>query len=201
MVNLLLGWGAQIHAKNSLGKSPFQLALASSPKMVSTLLTKDRIYASDDYGASPLTIAIRDRAPISMIRTIIAQGARIDTVDAEGRTPLRLAVDRNSWELAKLIADSGADPFIPAGDGKIPAELAMTKGSEGIRSLFSGRAIHAKDSSGNTILHYAAKSGNPEMIALLLELGANKSVKNIAAESPADIAVRWRHSENAAMLN
>jgi hypothetical protein len=43
--------------------------------------------------------------------------------------------------------------------------------------------------------------GRPDSISLLLELGANKSVRNIAAESPADIAMRWNHRENAALLN
>jgi hypothetical protein len=38
------------------------------------------------------------------------------------------------------------------------------------------------------------------MIAILLELGANKNIRNIAAESPADIALRWNHAEAAAML-
>ena len=39
------------------------------------------------------------------------------------------------------------------------------------------------------------------MISLLLELGANKSVKNIAAESAADIALRCNRRETAALLN
>jgi hypothetical protein len=43
--------------------------------------------------------------------------------------------------------------------------------------------------------------GKPESINLLLELGAVKTVKNIAAESPADIAIRWNKRENAALLN
>jgi hypothetical protein len=38
------------------------------------------------------------------------------------------------------------------------------------------------------------------MIAVLLELGANKGVRNVAAESPADIALRWNHGPAAALL-
>jgi ankyrin repeat protein len=200
-VNLLLTWGAPIHARNSQGRSPYEIALDFSPTMVSTLLTKDRIQAADDYGSSPLHIAVRRGAPLSTIRIIISQGARLSPVDAEGRCPLRLAVDRESWELAKVLADAGADPFITAGDGKTPAELTIAKGAAPVRAVFSGKAIGARDSSGNTILHYAARYGSPETITLLLQLGANKSIKNISAESPADIAKRWDRTDMLSMLN
>jgi ankyrin repeat protein len=201
LISMLLSWGTPIHAKNAGGKTPFQMALAISPRLVSTLLTKDRIYAADDNGASPLHIAISEHAPLGIIETIVNQGARLSAIDAEGRNPLRLAVDQGAWDCAKFLADAGADPFTVAGDGKTPGELALAKGRTGVQALFSGKAIHARDASGNTILHYAARYGNPELISLLLELGANKDLKNIAAERPADIAIRWDQPETAALLN
>jgi ankyrin repeat protein len=201
LVNRLLSWGAPIHALNSQGRTPFQIALALSPRMVSTLLTKDRIQMADDNGASPLHIAIREGVPLSTIQIIISQGGRLSPVDSEGRSPLRLAVDPESWELAQVLADAGADPFTAAGDGKTPGELVIMKGPEPVRMVFSGKAIGARDSLGNTILHYAARYGTSETIAALLELGANKSIKNISAESPADIARRWERTDTLPMLN
>jgi ankyrin repeat protein len=201
MMNLLLSCGAPIHARNSQGRSPYEIALDLSPDMVSTLLTKDRIQMADDNGSSPLHIAIRKGAPLSTIRIIISQGARLSPVDSEGRCPLRLAVDQESWELAKILTEAGADPFVVAGDGMTPAELVIMQGSAPVRTVFSGKAIGARDSSGNTILHYAARNGSPETIAVLLQLGANKSIKNISAESPADIAKRWERTDTLSMLN
>ena len=128
-------------------------------------------------------------------------GARQSTVDAEGRTPLKLAVDLNLLETAKFLVESGSDVFIAARDGKTAAEIALDKGENAVKALFSGTAINARDTSGNTILHYAAKQGNASLISLLLSMGANKTVKNIAAESPAEIAQRWRNTEAAALLN
>ncbi|WP_461257653.1 ankyrin repeat domain-containing protein, partial [Treponema sp. R80B11-R83G3] len=58
IATLLLGWGSSIHARNSLERTPFQNALTSSPQMVRTLLADGRVTRSDDYGASPLHIAI-----------------------------------------------------------------------------------------------------------------------------------------------
>jgi ankyrin repeat protein len=201
LINPLLSWGASIHARNARNRTPFQIALNSSPRLVSTLLTKDRIYSSDDFGNSALHIAIQEKVRPPVLQAIIDQGGRLTSVDSAGRTPLRLAMDNSAWDLAKVLADAGSDPFSAAGDGRTPADLALSRGDEGVRALFSGRGIRARDSSGNTVLHYAAKKGNPGLIALLLELGANKSIKNIAAESPADIAQRWNQRESAALLN
>ncbi|WP_148257739.1 ankyrin repeat domain-containing protein [Leadbettera azotonutricia] len=198
---LLLNWGASIHARNSQGRTPYQNALLASPAAVRTLLTKDRLYSSDDNGSSPLHIAIQEKVPLSMIRTILELGARTSALDSEGRTPLRLAVDMNDWDTVKILADSGSDVYLTARDGKCPAELALARGGDATRAMFSGRAINSRDASGNTVLHYAAQYGNTNLISQLIEMGANKGIKNIAAESPADIAERWRHPDAAALLN
>jgi ankyrin repeat protein len=201
LVNVLLRMGVSIHARNTRNKTPFQLSLGVSPRMVSILLTKDRINGSDDFGNSALHVVLQENAPASTVRIIIEQGIRQSAVDSNGRTPLRLAADIGAWESAKLLADSGSDPFSAAGDGRTPAEVAIAKGNSGIRALFSGKGINARDASGNTVLHYAARQGDSDAISLLLELGANKTLKNIAAESAADIARRWNHLDNAALLN
>jgi ankyrin repeat protein len=201
LVTMLLSLGASIHARNTDGKTPFVLALNISPRMVSTLLTKDRIYAADDNGYSPLHIAILNGAPENVVRIILDQGAKITAVDLEGRTPLRIAVDRDNWEVAKLLADNGSDLFSSAGDGKTPAGIALAKGVPAIRALFSGRSINSRDAGGNTILHYAAQTGSRELILLLLELGANRHSRNIASESPADIAIRWNRPDIVQLLS
>jgi ankyrin repeat protein len=197
---LLLNWGASIHARNSAGRTPLQNALATiTPQMVRNILVRD-ITRTDDFGASPLHIAVQERASLEMIRTILVMGGRISALDSEGKTALRLAVDTNQWDTVKLLADSGSDIYLIARDGKSPAEIALTKGVGAINAVFSGRAISTRDTSGNTILHYAAQIGNTDVISQLIELGADKTILNIASESPADIALRWRHQQAANLL-
>ena len=200
LVNMLLRMGVSIHARNTRNRTPFNIALSISPLMVSSLLTTDRILISDDFGNSVLHIALQERASNEIVRTILSRGARINAVDSNGRTPLRLAVDLDLWDSAKIIADAGADPFIAAVDNKTSAEISFTKGNECIRALFSGRLIDARDSMGNTILHLAASIGTPESIALLLELGANRSIRNISSETPYETALRWNRFDNANAL-
>jgi ankyrin repeat protein len=200
VVNMLLRSGASIHARNTRGRTPFQISLSISTRMVSTLLTRDRINISDDMGNSPLHIALQERAAGEYITTILSQGARINAVDSNGKTALRLAIDLEQWPSAKLLADTGADPYIAAVDNKTPAEISFEKGETCIRAVFSGKAISAKDSSQNTILHFAARYGNPATIGILMELGANRSIRNISSESPYDIALRWNKADNAEIL-
>jgi ankyrin repeat protein len=200
LITTLLNLGASIHAKNIMGRSPFQNALTVSTQIVSTLLTKERILAVDDEGRSPLHIAILEKAPPAMLQTIIGQGARLNAVDSRGFTPLRLSMEQNDWTAAKILADAGSDMFSAADDGRTPAAIALAKGYDAVRSVFSGRAMAQRDPAGNTILHYAAQSADAGIVILLLELGANKHIKNIAAESPADIARRWNRGDAAALL-
>ena len=197
----LLSWGVSIHARNALGRTPFQNALNNSPELLKVFLTTDRLNSSDDSGSSPLHIAVREKASVTLVKTILDLGARQSTVDNEGRNPVRLAVELDYFDIAKLLSDSGGNVFAAARDGRNAVEMAISKGETAIKALFSGEAINSKDPSGNTVLHYAARHGNTATVSLLLSLGANKEVRNIAAESPAEIAQRWRNQEAAALLN
>ena len=197
----LLTWGVSIHARNAQDRTPFQIALNTSTRLVRTFLTRDRINSSDDFGYSPLHIAVQEKADAALVKIILELGARPNSVDQDGRTPLRLALDQNLLDTAALLVNySESDVFYAARDGKTPADISLAGGEAMVKALFSGNSINAKDSSGNTILHYAARYGDPKMVTVLLDLGAQKSVKNIASESPAEIAVRWSHPEAAALL-
>jgi ankyrin repeat protein len=200
-IKALLDMNVSIHARNTDNRTPFHYALHHSSEMVSLLLNGNRAKSADDFGNSPLHIALQEKVPSPTLRVIIDRGTSLSAVDSNGRVPLRLAADMGEWELAKILADAGSDPFSRAVDGKTSGEIIIARGSDAIRTVFSGRAINAKDVSGNTILHYAARMGKPETITLLLELGASKQAQNISSESPADIAMRWNNSENAELLN
>jgi len=201
MIDTLLRMGVSIHARNTRSRTPFQTALSDSPGTVPALLGGNRINSTDDFGNSPLHVALQERVAVSTLQLIVDKGSRLTSVDSNGRIPLRLAADMGAWDLAKVLADAGSDPFMAAVDEVTPGEIAIASGRVAIESVFSGRAINARDPSGNTVLHHAARMGRPEAVSLLLGLGADANVRNISHERPADIALRWNNSENAALLN
>jgi len=201
MIVSLLSLGVSIHARNSLGRTPFQNVITSSPHLLQTIMHPNRIHSVDDDGSSPLHIAIAERVPLETITAIMALGVNLSTVDSEGRIPVRLSVELGAWEISRLLADSGSDVFAAAVDGRSAADISLSVGYQALRSLFSGAAINATDISGNTILHHAARHGDTAVINQLLSLGAFREARNIAAERPFDIALRWNNGAAAALLN
>jgi ankyrin repeat protein len=195
LVGILLDKGAHIHAKNAEGESPFTIALRTSPRMMLSLLSKGRDQ-TDDEGRTPLHIALAYNMSESDIKIIAGWLGGNNTVDMEGRTALRYAVDRNNWSAASFLANNGSDVFSLARDGKTPADITLAANSmDAIRAVFGGNAINARDSSGNTILHHAARISSAPIISLLIELGADKGARNTPGDSPADIAQRWNRQE------
>jgi ankyrin repeat protein len=196
LLAILLGRGVSIHAKNAAGRTPYQTALDASPRMVLTLLTPDRVLMTDDEGRSPLHIALQSGASLSVIQAIIALGCRISAVDAGGRTPLRLALDFNALDKAEILTRAGSDVFSMAHDGKTPAGIALSQGTDALWALFCyEKAIRARDAGGNTILHHAVRSGRADMVNFLVALGADKNSRNLNGESPADIARRQNRED------
>jgi ankyrin repeat protein len=201
---LILDQGADIHAKNLRGKSPFQLALENSgpPQILRALLAGDRVQTVDGNGRSLLHIAIAEDAPLALLEIILERGGSAAALDSQERTPLHLAVDRGAWDTARLLVRSGADVFARARDGKTPAYTALGNGRAALQALFSGIAIGARDQQGDTILHYAARyeGAGEETIGQLLELGANKSIRNRAGKTPLQIARDRNRSLNIIRL-
>jgi ankyrin repeat protein len=197
LVTLILRQNPDIHAKNIEGKSPFQIALTktNAPHIVWALLsggasTGRRIQSTDDDGNSPLHIAVQQNAPLSMLGIILEQGGKINVLDAWDRTPLRLAVDLEAWNTARFLVNNGSDIFSLAKDGQSPASMVLNKGSSALRAFFNGTAINTWDVNGDTILHHAVRHRNAdgETIKLLLDLGADKNIRNHNGKSPLQLA-------------
>jgi ankyrin repeat protein len=197
LVTLILRQDPDIHAKNVEGKSPFQIALTktNAPHIVWALLTGSsaagrRIELNDDNGSSPLHIAVQQNVPLSMLGLILEQGGKINALDAQGRTPLRLAVDMEAWNTTRFLINNGADIFSLAKDGQNPASVVLDKGLPALRGFFNGTAVNTWDVNGDTILHYAVRhrSANGETIRLLLDLGADKNIRNHNGKNPLQMA-------------
>ncbi len=201
IMNILLTRGATIHARNAAGISPLSLALQTGIDASETVLTKDRVNQADDDGRTPLSIAVSEGISIEVIKKIIELGARISEPDAQGATPLHIALRSKRFDVTRLLIESGAEIFGNDINGDSPASMALTSGTESLQTILTPLVLNQMDVVGNTLLHFAAIKGNADIIKSLLALGAVKEALNIAGETPADLARRWNKTENEKALN
>lgn len=111
--------------------------------------------------------------------TILFRGFDANTVDAEGRHGLHIAIMESSLKVTKTLLDlSGTKVDTRSKQGESPLMMAALKGHTAIAKRLIARGADV-NKTGWTPLHYAASGGHVEMIKLLLEEHAY-----IDAESP-----------------
>lgn len=113
---------------------------------------------------------------------LLANSARVDARDAEGRTPLHLAVQNRNEEVVKvLLAQKGA---IDAAGATALLHLAARAGSvDVVRSLLEhGLSPDSSDNEGWTPLHEAAQEGHGDIVTLLIEHGCR--IDPVATDPP-----------------
>jgi ankyrin repeat protein len=122
----------------------------------------------------------------------VAQGAHIDALDREGRTPLFYAVMDADLMIAAELIRHGADVNAQDRRQKSPLHFAVSTHQPEIAEplLKSGANVDAQDVHGNTPLCDAVfeSKGRGEIIKLLLARGADKTLKNKHGVSPEDLA-------------
>ena len=200
IITLLLARGASIHSKNATGVTPFTLSLMANQALSTVLLTKDRLMQTDDEGNSPLHLAIKEGASVELVKELIKMGARVWDPDARGKTAIRIAVEKDMRDQVQALSAAGANIFTSAEDGESALSLVLKKDLSWLKALFLEGDIKSRDELGNTALHYAAYKGSPEQILYLLEAGADTNTRNVAGETPADLARRWKKGDNETLL-
>lgn len=100
----------------------------------------------------------------------IAAGANVRVKDLQGRSAMDMAIQNADVRLAELLVDAGADY-----DADVVLNLAVRKNSLSFaRRLLEAGADPDGTPNGNLPpLHFCAQHGATEMLALLLEFGAD----------------------------
>ncbi len=117
-------------------------------------------------GMTALSFAAR-QGDLAAVRILVENHANVNDPDADGLTPLILAVMNTHYETGAYLLDQGADPKIADKDGRT--------------ALYAAVDLHAEDSSNMPNRKETDALTNLEMIQLLLAHGA-------------DINARLRHS-------
>jgi quinoprotein dehydrogenase-associated probable ABC transporter substrate-binding protein len=207
-VKFLVSKGADVNKADSQGWTPLQSAARQRhDKMIALLI---ELGADVNVGEpTPLIAAVmRDHVP--SIKVLLEHGADVEKPGQESFKPLPLAIAEDKYESAKALLEAGAKVNEPSGDDGLtplmiaagqtsPAEGAMflpgsTRPTDIAQGLIErGADVNAQSKSGVTALMIAAAHNNPPMIGILIDAGADPTLKNNLGETAADVA---KHNGN-----
>lgn len=133
---------------------------------------------------------------------LLTAGVDIDELDAQGRTPLLIALEEKDGKMVNLLLEQGADPNA-VGEGRAaPLIVAAQAGNlEWMRQLLkAGADVDATDADGRTVLHRMVENGQEEEFDLLLEEGADWRREGPMGATPLQAALRLGHEQMAKKL-
>jgi serine/threonine protein kinase len=171
MTEILLERGAEVNAKDSLGRTALHVAVSRRHSEVAELLLTEGADANVkdvEHGWAPLHAAAYN-GDSKTAESLIANGADLSVKDAKmGRTPLHVAAANGDSKMTELLIANGA-------------------------------RLNAKDDSdGATPLHEAAVWGHKEVVELLLARGAAVNARTDSGWTPVHLA--WRYKEVVDLL-
>jgi ankyrin repeat protein len=214
-VKFLVEKGADVNAPDPQGWTPLQNAARQRKEdMIKTLIDLGADpNRADASGNTPLVAAaMRDHVP--SIKVLLEKGANIEQPGPEGYRPLALAIAESKYEAAKAMMEGGADVSVASGaDVLTPLMLiaAQTGPAEGARFvpgstrpidiakglIERGAEPNAKSKNGVTALMIAATHNSAPMIGLLMNAGADPSIKNKLGQMATEVAERNGNLEAA----
>ena len=182
IVQVLLQHGASIHMESTVDSmTPLQYAAQGRHFDILPLLVDHgaRVDSMTDRGNNLLHSSVQSEnipSTTFLLDKAAQEGVSlVNQINDEGQTPLHAAVEVRNLELVKLLVDVGGDPTIVDLYGLSPLALAVHTGEEGICAHLLERGAvdgNSCENLGSTLLHIAVASGNPAIVDLLIEYGA-----------------------------
>lgn len=201
---LLRDAAAELEAINHEGLSPLGMACAAGNWRVARFLI-ERGAKPEPPGGQPALLAAagsEDDDPAG-VQLLLKSKARVDARDRQGRTALHVAAYAGHIEIVIALLEAGADPALADAQGRTPLMEAVRGGhvevvDELLRQLPDGGASQAArvDADGRGLLSLACDSdrATPELIARLIDLGADPAQVDKQGKRPVDRAAeagRW----------
>ena len=171
-------------AAADLAEKAYHAAAAKNPARLEQLLSQGLDPAAMHKDRSPLHMAAwHGRLPAA--RLLIAHGVDVDVAQAgkgAGTTPLMNAAQADRLEMGRFLIAAGAD--VNAAHRiyrNTPLQLAAHHASPEMAQILveAGAEVNAGNRVNFTALHRAAKYNDAEMVAYLLDAGANPLARRI----------------------
>ena len=112
---------------------------------------------------------------VTTLQQLLAQGARLDSRDEQGRTALLVATHDNKVAAAKVLIEAGADVNAKDNIDDSPYLYAGARGLNDILrlTLSHGADLKSTNRYGGTALIPAAERGHVETVQMLIDAGVD----------------------------
>ncbi|HEV2601992.1 MAG TPA: ankyrin repeat domain-containing protein [Candidatus Babeliales bacterium] len=204
-VQLFLDRGITIE---SMGKASFMMLLMHVVKVgplayVRELLDKGMIldFINQADLASLLIHAVRFGS-LEVVRELLS-GASVDAKDKDGKSALKIAVEKNRFDIVSELLARGAR--IEDAEAKIIFDKAVQDCNASLMRALQlqgfGRLINQDDPGKKPLLIASVKSNNYKRVKFLLESGANPRVKDKLGFDAFDYLFKKKNSELITLFN
>ena len=185
MAELLINSGAKANASDCTGRTALHTASKYGELEMAELLINSgaKADASDCMDRTALHEA-SEYDKLEMVELLINSRAKIDASDSTGQTALHKALWCDKLEIAELLINSGAKVDAPDHNGWTPFAVAILMGRRDIvRHLLGdasrrGKLMEDRNPQGRSALLAPSASGQSSIVQLLLELGAEISIRD-----------------------
>lgn len=125
-------------------------------------------------------------------KLLIEAGADVNVDDGHGATPLYNTAAEKSGLMLLLVqhgarVNSKTGVYIDGPSDKTPLHLAIHSPDNLATLIHEGAAINAVDTSGNTALHDAVQADQPASVKMLLDAGADRTIRNREGKLAVDL--------------
>jgi ankyrin repeat protein len=139
------------------------------------------------------------------VKKLIADGADLAAVDADRRTPLRLAVMNRQLPIVRALLAAKAEVNAADARGETPLMSAAQLGDARLITMLlsagaDANAVTVGANSGITALHIAARNGHAEVAQLLIQGEASVDAATQAGKTPLMVAAWQGHAEVVEVL-
>jgi len=214
IARLMIAHGADVHARDSIGRSPLTVAITYCPSAIELLLASGVDINEQTRFGAPLLAAARyqwlyqgrrrAQSRENAVKILLEKGADPNTRDSDGRNALMAMsmefrpVDPNlTRRRPPVFAHGGVvsgNVFLVVGENNGALQLI------GETLLQAGCDVNSADSNGRTPLMYAVRYRRPTAVQQLLEAGANVNARDKGGMTALDLAKQFANKEIIELL-
>jgi serine/threonine protein kinase/ankyrin repeat protein len=224
MARLLIAHGADVHARDSIGRSPLTVAITYCPSAIELLLASGVDINEQTRFGPPLLAAARYqwlypggrrlRESDNAVKFLLEKGADPNTRDSDRRNALMVMSMENRslgnnfgfregrWKLVWVDGRPEVMQVLPGGVRYSRMEPLPDRALQliGEALLQAGCDVNAADSNGRTPLMYAVRYNQPTAVLLLLKGGADIKAKDNGGMTALDLAKQLNNQEIIRLL-